>query len=228
MKIIFLIFTSLSFLFSIEIYDVTNETAKIKVSNLNVGHSGVIIKNVNNNSLITTQAVVIESTNENSTLEFIQKDILPQDAIPTTNIKPSNGDQFILNHLYKTSLLIVPNKAAKNELLKIYSNHNFLNEDFFAAHLKIINTPSPTKDDISNFAQAQQIGTIFVVIKKKLYILDSITFKIIDTVSLKYNDNSTNIPFMTKIKDIKSSMWSFGDQKITNYNEYYSKLLEIK
>lgn len=228
MKIIFLILLNLNLLFSMEIFDVTSETAKIKVSNLNAGHSGIIIKEVDNDSIILTQAVVIESNNKNSTIKFIKKDILPQDAIPTTKIRPQNGDKFVLNHLYKTSLLIVPNIKAKNELLKIYPNYNFLNEDFFAAHLKVIDMPAPTKEIISNFAQAQEIGTIFVVIKQKLYILDSITFKIIDTVSLQYNDNSTNVPFLTKIKDIKKGFWSFGNDQIQNYNKYYSELLEIK
>jgi hypothetical protein len=228
MKIILLVFINISFLFSIEIFDVTDKTAKINISNLNVGHSGIIIKEIDNNSIIITQAIVSKSNNENSTLEFIKKEILPQNAIPTSNIRPNNGDKFILNHLYKTSLLIVPNTDAKNKLLQLYPNQNFLNEDFFAAHLKVIDTPAPTKEVISKFTQSQQIGSIFVVIKDKLYILDSITFKIVTTVPLSYKDTSTNIPFLTKIKDIKESLWSFGNNSIKDYNKYYSKLLEIQ
>jgi len=226
MKITFLLFTLVNFLFAIEIFDVTNQTAKINVTNLNSGHSGIIIKKIDNNSLIITQAVVIKSNNINSTIKFIKKDILPQDAIPKTNLQPSEGDQFILNHLYKTSLLIVPNQAAKNKILEIYPNQNFLSEDFFAAHLKVTNNPLPTKKVISDFAQSQQIGTIFIVIDDKLFILDSISFKIIDRLNIPYNDPTTNVPFLTKIKDIKKSLWDFGDNKINNYNKYYLKLVE--
>jgi len=228
MKIIFLLFITLNSIFAIEIFDVTPTTAKINITNLNLGHSGIIVKKINNNTMIISQAVVIKSNNKNSTLEFLDKDIIKQNAIPTTKLIPENGDKFILNHLYKTSLLIVPNVKAKKNVKELYPNQNFLNEDFFAAHLKIIQQPIPEKETISNFAQAQQIGTIFIVVENKLYILDSITFKIIETIPLSYNDESTNVPFLTKIQDIKTGFWNFSDEKIEDYNKYYLKLLETK
>jgi len=228
MKIIFLLFITLNSIFAIEIFDVTPTTAKINITNLNLGHSGIIVKKTNNNTMIITQAVVIKSTNNNSTLEFVDKDIIVQNAIPTTQLIPENGDKFILSHLYKTSLLIVPNIKAKNNVKKLYPNQNFLNEDFFAAHLKILQQPIPDKETISNFAQAQQIGTIFIVVKNKLYILDSITFKIINTINLSYNDDSTNVPFLTKIQDIKAGTWDFSGEKIEDYNRYYLQLMETK
>jgi len=227
MKLILLVFTYTSLLFSIEIFDVTNNTAKINITNVAIGNSGIIIREIENNSIIVTQAVVSKSNNINSTITFIEKEILPQDAIPTTKIKPRSGDMFILNHLYKTSLLIVPNLSAKKNLLKLYPNQNFLNEDFFAAHLKLTNSPLPSKKIISDFAQSQQIGTIFIVVKNKLYIVDSISFKIISSIDLQYQDTTTNIPFLTKVTDIKTGLWSLGDDKITNYNKYYLNLLEI-
>lgn len=228
MKILFLLLITLNSIFAIEIFDVTPTTAKINITNLNIGHSGIIIKKNHNNTIIITQAIVINSNNTDSTLEFIDNNIIQQNAIPTTKLIPENGDNFILNHLYTTSLLIVPNLKAKDNVKKLYPNHNFLDEDFFAAHLKIILKPIPKKETITNFAQSQQIGTIFIVVKNNLYILDSITFKIIDTISLTYSDESTNVPFLTKIKDIKSGFWDFSGEEIEDYNNYYLKLLEKK
>ena len=228
MKIIFLLFITLNSIFAIEIFDVTTTTAKINITNLNVGHTGVIIKEIDDNTLITKVAQVIKSDNKNSTIEFLDDNILPQNAIPTTKLVPKNGDKFILNHLYETSLLIVPNTKAKNNVKELYPNQNFLSEDFFAAHLKIIKQPIPEKETISNFAQSQQIGTIFIVVKNKLYIVDSITFKIVDTVTLDYNDESTNVPFLTKIENIEQGLLDFGDDEIEDYNTYYLKLLETK
>lgn len=228
MKIIFLLFITLHSIFAIEIFDVTPTTAKINITNLNIGRSGIIIKETSNNTIIITQAIVTHSSNSISTLEFLDKDIIQQDAIPTTKLIPEDGDKFILNHLYKTSLLIAPNLKAKNNVKMLYPNQNFLNEDFFASHLKIIQQPIPEKETISNFAQSQQIGTIFIVVKNKLYILDSITFKIIETISLTYNDESTNVPFLTKIKDIEGGFWDFSGKKVEDYHTYYLKLLESK
>lgn len=228
MKIIFLLLITLNSIFAIKIFDVTDTTAKINITNLNEGHTGVIIKEIDGNTLITKIAQVIKSDEKSSTIEFLDDNILPQDAIPTTKLVPQNGDKFILNHLYKTSLLIVPNLQAKNSVKKLYPNQNFLSEDFFAAHLKILKQPIPEKETISNFAQSQQIGTIFFVIKNKLYIVDSITFKTIDTISLNYNDDSIQVPFLTKIENIDQGLLDFGDDEIEDYNTYYLKLLETK
>lgn len=236
MKIIFLFFTTLSFIFAninldiqnTPLFDVTSNDAKIKIPDLSIGQSGIVVKKIDTNSIILTQAVVIASDQSDSTIEFINTPILPQDAIPTSNLTPQNNDTFILNHLYNTSLMIVPNLKAKTLIQKLYPNQNFLNEDFFASHLKVENIPLPQKDDISNFAQSKQIGTIFLMVENNLYILDSLTFKIIDTVRITNDDLTTNSPFFTKIENIEQGFWDFGDEKIENYNEYYLKLLEIK
>jgi hypothetical protein len=228
MKIFLILFINISFLFSIEIFDVTDQNAKINVSNLKIGQSGIIVNTIDNNTLILTQAIVSESNNKTSTLKFIDNEIIPQDAIPTSKIKPTYGDKFILNHLYKTSILIVPNLEVKNKLLKLYPKQNFLNEDFFASHLKLIEVPLPTKNVITSFAQSQEIGTIFIVTEQKLYILDSITFKIIKSVPLEYNDTTTTLPFLTKIKKIETPFWSFGNRAIDDYNKYYLELVEAK
>jgi len=228
MKILILIFLTISSIFAIEIFDVTHTTAKINVSNLNVGHTGIILKKLDKHTLIVKQAEIVKSDKEGSLLKFLDGNILPQEAIPTTKLTPQDGDQFILNHLYKSSLLIVPNLQAKNIVKKLFPNQNFLNEDFFASHLKVIQEPVPNKEIISNFATSQQIGTVFIVASNKLYIVDSITFKVINTISLNYKDSSTNTPFLTKITDIEQSIWDFGDEEIQDYNNYYTNLLKSK
>jgi len=228
MKIFFLLLINISFLFSIEIYDVTQTHAKISMKNLKQGQSGIVVKTIDDNSLIITQAIITQSTNIDTTIKFIDNKVLQQDAIPTTKLTPSNGDNFVLNHLYTTSLLIVPNQNAKNKLIDLYPSQNFLSEDFFASHLKLEGEPVPSKEIIMEFAQSQEIGTIFIVVSNKLYILDSLTFKIINKINLNYTQTKPVLPFLTKIKDIQRPFWNFGDEKIENYNDYYLKLMEIK
>ncbi len=209
----------------VSIYNVTSNSASIDIGNLQVGQSGIIVHKIKSNSIILSQAIVIKSNSKNSIINFVNDKLLQQNAIPTSNIKPSNNDSFILNHLYKTSLLIVPNREAKNTVLDIFKDQNFLNEDFFASHLKLISKPTPSKNIIVNFAQKQQIGTIFIVIKKKLYILDSISFKVIYTVNLDINSQNTNIPFFTKIDAIEKGFWTFGNNEMSDYNNYYLSLI---
>jgi hypothetical protein len=235
MKIIFLLLVTLNFLFATDtlqmqtakIFDINDKTAKIQIPNLKIGQSGVIIKNIDKNSIIVSQATIIKSTNSNSTIKLINKPIIKQDSIPRSVLIPKNGDKFILNHLYKTSLLIVPNVKAKTAVEKLYPKQNFLNEDFFAAHLKLINSPIPSKKTLIKFSQSQQIGTIFIVVQNNLFIVDGLTFKIIDTVLINNDDKSTSVPFLTKIENIEQRFWQFGDDKIKNYDNYYLNLLEI-
>ena len=236
MKIIFLITLSLNILLAninlnlqtSKIYDVTKNQAKIDIKNLKLGQSGIIVNQNDKNHIIIKQAIITQSNSDYSTITFINQDILIQDAIPTTKLKPSKNDKFVLNHLYQTSLLIVPNLKAKKEIYSLYKNQNFLNEDFFASYLKLISEPTPAKENIVDFTKKQQIGTIFVVVKNKLYIVDALSFKVIDTIDLQNNDKSTNSPFLTKINEIQRGFWDFGPEKIEDYNKYYLKLLNIK
>jgi len=235
MKILSLIFITANLVFAninlevqeTSLYDTTETTAKIKIANLQIGQSGIVTRTIDNNSIILAQAIVTQRHSNYSEIEFISKEILPQDAIATTLLRPENDDTFILNHLYNTSLLLVPNNKAKSIIHQLYSTQNFLNEDFFAAHLKVEQSPLPSKKEIINFAQSKQIGTIFIVIKNTLYILDSTSFKIIDTITIANDDLSTNSPFFTKITDIKRGLLDFGSSKIEDYDAYYSDLLGI-
>lgn len=235
MKILFYLSLAFNFLFATvnlqtqttKIFDVTQNTANINIPNLSLGQSGVVVTNIEDNSIILAQAIVTQSSAENSVIEFIDKKVLLQDAIPTTTLKPKNGDEFILNHLYNTSLLIVPNEKAKQSVKKLYSEQNFLNEDFFASYLKLINTPIPSKKTFLNFSQKQQIGTLFIVVQNNLFIVDSLSFKILDTVLIENDDATTNVPFLTKVNEIKTGLWSFDKKNIENYDLYYLRLLEV-
>ncbi len=235
MKIIFLITIFLNILFAdinlniqtSKIYDIEKDQAKIDITNINIGQSGIIVHQDDKNSIIISQATVIKSNSEYSTIEFIEKDILLQEAIPTSKLKPTNGDKFILNHLYQTSLLIVPNTKAKKVIKILFSNQNFLDEDFFASYLKLISQPVPTKEDILNFTNKQQVGSIFLAVKNNLYIVDTLSFKVVDTIDIKIDDNRTSSPFLTKIDEIERGFWDFGPEKIEDYNKYYLKLLNI-
>ena len=115
---------------------------------------------------------------------------------------------------------------AKQIVKNMYKKQNFINEDFFATTLKMNKTPTPTKYDLQKFCFNNQIGTIFFVIKSKLYIVDSISFKVIYTQMLPYIDSTTTVPFFTQIKDIEKGFWDILDKdKIDDYNSYYTSMI---
>jgi len=211
------------------ISQVVNNTATINLGNLTIGQSGIIVhKFKDNKSIIISTAIVTSTTNDKSIIAIETKNnILKQDAIPTTNLKVQDKDIFVLNHLYSSSLLLVPNLEASQKVQELYKNQNFINPDIFASYLKINNKPIPNKKLIQSFCKEQDIGTIFVLTNNKLSILDINSLKVIYTKDLKILNNEFKSPFFTKVEDFNQNMWDFSDNKIKNFNKYYSKLLGL-
>jgi hypothetical protein len=213
-----------------EIYSTNKIGALINIGNLKIGQSGIIVHNYNKNqSIIVSSAVVISSNDKTSTIKFINFDDLMQNAIPNTKLKPKNKDIFILNYLYKKSLLITPNGESYNNIKNKLPKQNFLNSDIFAAYLKLESNPTPTKKDFLEFCTVHNLGTIYIVIDKKLYIVDAKSFKIINTQEISYKSKTNEKPFYTKIDKITKGTFSwFEEESIGNYNEYYKNILDLK
>ncbi len=237
LKIVFLILLNLSFLFgefdletkryNIEFSD--KNSIKVNIGNLTIGQSGVVLNNyLKNDETIIATATVVKSMENSTILKIHYNDMFNQDAIPNSKLKVKKNDTLLINHLYKNSLLLVPNHTVKNIVKKLYKKQRFLSEDFFASYLKLNDNPIPKQKDMIKFCHEQQIGTIFITIENKLYILDANSFKLLDKITLNIKSNEINVPFFSKIKDIEVGFWNFGDKKIKNYNQYYKKLLGLK
>jgi hypothetical protein len=127
--------------------------------------------------------------------------------------------------MYNSSLLIVPNYEASQKIKELYPNQKFLNPDIFAAHLKITSLPVPTFRDIQSFCKSYNIGTIFIVVNNQLHIIDTNSLQTLNKTKLAIKDDTTQSPFFTKITDIKTDIFDFGADKITNYNDFYLELI---
>ncbi len=214
---------------SFKISNVSKNQATINIGNLIVGQSGIILHPYSNkNTVILATAIVKKTSNNSSTLVLSNNTLLAQDALPTTSLKARNGDIFILNHLYNSSLLIVPNYETSQSIKNIYSGQNFVNPDLFAAFLKISNKPVPKQKDFQEFCKSQDIGTIYIAVENNFYIIDVNSFKILKKTRLRISDTTTQTPFFTKVEDIKKSFWSFWNsdaKKIEDYNSFYLALI---
>lgn len=207
------------------ITDITKEQAVIKNSDLIKGQSGVIITGGNNIPLIIAAATVINIDGQNAIINYKNEPLLEQDSIPTSKLKPKDGDIFLANHFYKTSVMIVPNFEAKQLLIKHFPDQNFINEDFLASNLKLEKEPLPKKKTIEDFCKKNQIGTIFLIASDKLFILDAISFDVLEIQYFKTKDRSMKVPFFSKIDDIEKGFWDFGENKIKDYDQYYLKMI---
>lgn len=192
----------------LKLSDVSDTNASINIGNLKIGQSGIVTHNYKNGkSLIVSNATVIESNENSSKLQLAKFDDLHQSALPTSNRKAQNGDTFILNYLYNASILIAPNIESFKKVRNVFIKHNFLHSDILATYLKYIREAVPTKEILQNFTKSQNIGTIFIALEGKVYIVDAKSFTVIDSYSLSFNYINQQMPFYTRIDSLDTYVW---------------------
>lgn len=218
----------------IKLGTIQNNQNSINISNLTVGQSGIVVHIFENDKrLVVANAKVISSNSSSSVVEFFEFDDLKQDAIPTSIRKAETGDVLVLNYMYNSSLLIAPNQNSFQSVRDSFKSNNFIHSDIFAAKLKVENNPYPTKKDIQQFAIEQNLGTIFFVLNRKIYIVDTKTFAVLQTYAYNYETSEMQMPFYTRVEEIESSIFDFtipfiSEQRIDNYEEYYKRILGIE
>ena len=135
--------------------------------------------------------------------------------------------------MYNSSLLIAPNQSSFQSARDSFKTNNFIHSDIFAAKLKVNNNPYPTKEDIQQFAIEQNLGTIFLVLDKKIFVIDTKTFTVLQKYTFNYETNEMQMPFYTRVEEIESSIFNFtipfiGEQRSDDYEVYYKRILGIE
>ncbi len=211
----------------IKLQDVLNNKSKIDEGNLTIGQSGIVVHIYDNGQrLIVSNAKVVKSDETSSVVEFFPFDDLEQDAVPTTKRKARGGDILVLNYLYDSSLIIAPSKEVFDSVKSNFKYNRFLQPDIFAAQLKFDHKPYPSKEDIQKFAIKQNLGTIFIVVNQKVYILDTKTLKKLAVYDMTYKKEKVAMPFYSRVKDVKSSIFSSSLLKSASYEKYYLDILK--
>ncbi len=199
----------------------------IDIPNLKIGISGIVI-NKKDTPMVIAIASVVQSDDKRSKLEFKKYTDLKQDAIPMTNLKVSKGDKVILKYLYEASIVIAPNIDSFLVIRNKLRDYNFLHPDLFSSFLKVNESPIPTKELMQQFAIEQNLGSLVLIIEKKAYLLDSRTFKIVDSFDISYENEKKMTPFYTRVKKIETGSFDFSSESIGEYTKYYKELLDIK
>ncbi len=210
--------------------EVTQNSAKVKDRNITVGSSGIVLHSFDDkHKTIIAKAEVTSKDGETLNISFSKFDRLVQKALPDYVIKPSKGDILILNYLYNRVLPITPNEKSFKEFKEKFSSFDIVHPDLFAADLFIEKEPLPSKRDFQANCIKNDYGLLFFNIEKRGYFVDCSSFKILDTVSLSSDINTTKKPFYNRIPQIKSSLGGIiGESDIGDYDRYYKKMLGIK
>ncbi len=219
----------------LKVENIENNQSKINVGNLVIGQTGIVVHIFDNDKkLIVANAKVINSDSNSSVVEYFKFNDLKQDAIPTTKRTVQKGDVLVLNYMYNSSLLITPTLESFQMVRDNFKLNNFIHSDIFAAKLKVDHNPYPTKEIIQNFAREQNLGTIFMVVENKVYIIDTKTFAILESYAISYENTQNMMPFYTRVEEIEDSIFNlsffdfFSGNKNLSYNDYYKKILGVK
>lgn len=212
---------------SVEIPKQDDSILKIPASNLQVGDSGIITKNVNGNEFIIAKAEVASINNNIAELKLSPFDTLNEKYLPKPKAKVSQGDKAIFKILYNRALIIAPNQNTYQNISNDYKNITFIHPDIFITFLAKEGVNMPTKDNFRNFCDKYDVGLVFIATKQKINILNCQSFKILESSPYTLQDPIIMTPFFTRIS-AESLGKIFNVKKFVDYETYFGGLLESK
>lgn len=193
------------------ISQVTGKSVSLNTTFPVVGMSGVVIHDYGNELEAITSRLVQNSA---SSASLINTDIIHHDELPTikTTVKP--GNKVIGGYLYNNVLLLAPDAQT---YAKITSSHikNWVHPDLYALYLAKVGDAAPSKENLTSFAKAYQVGLIYIVDKSGARLLDPISGKIVGQKTLGGLPAEGKVPFFMRFDEIDSG-W-FGGSAKENY-----------
>lgn len=213
---------------TIESIDNENNVATIKVDKIDVGMSGFVVQKFDEDHSSILNSAVVQSYDAQSgiaTLKLSAYTDLENDALPKGNWKAKVGDVVILAFAYNKALLIAPTSDIYNRITKGARTIEWIHPDIFATMLSAEGHPTPLKSDFDNMSSSTYIGLIFLYLDKKLYTLDSKSFKILNVSDLVLEQTKVELPFYSRVEEIDASWFGEGSDELESYEPYYYELL---
>jgi len=211
------------------LFDVDAHQGFIKITTLQEGVSGFVVRHFNDeHSAIIAKAVVVhvDPQNRQATIAFSTYDGLKQNALPKGKWQPKEGDEVQLAFAYNRALLIAPNRELYHQVMSRGKSIEWVSSDLFAAMLSERGHPTPLYDDIQDFCDANTVGLLYVYAKQTLFTLDCHSFQVLQTTPLPQEVSKTQLPFYSRIEAIREAWWGEGSSPLKAYEPYYFRLIE--
>lgn len=208
--------------------DIRNNTATVKVSNIDVGVSGFLVQRLSKTNSVILKDIEVIGFNKATKIatlkmkEFIQ---LKHDALPSGDWQPKVGDIAILAFGYNRALLIAPSEEIYHRVTSATKQVQWLHPDIFATLLSLNGHPTPLKEDFVKMNEETSVGLVFFYLKEKLFTVDIKSMKIINVVDAPLKQESTKLPFYSRVDKIESNWWGEGSNELESYEPYYFELL---
>jgi len=207
--------------------DNENEVATLKVDKIDVGMSGFVVHAISKNHSSILKNAVVASYNASTkiaTLKLSEYNGLKNNSLPTGKWSVVPGDIAVFAFGYSRALLIAPSEEIYYRISKSV-NLEWIHPDMFATILSFNGHPTPQKSDFSAMSIATSVGLVFVYLDEKVYMLDIKTFKIFSITDAPFKQNSTKLPFYSRVNEIESNWWGAGSSEMDEYAPHYYELL---
>lgn len=194
------------------------------------GSSGIVIYSFENEeSFIMSRAIVASKNGTKAVLELLPFDNLAQNNFPRLSVTPKAGDIVKLNYLYGRSLIVVPNYESFKKITDFFIDMEWIHPDVTAAFLAKRYIPNPDRKRFREMCSVNMAGLITFNMDDLGYFVDCISFKVVKAFKIPVISEHTIVPFYSRISDnVKTSPIVLGNKEITNYSEYYKRLLGLK
>jgi hypothetical protein len=169
------------------------------------GMSAVIIHNYGNDLKAVTDHLVQLSSDGQAKL--IHTDTMHHNELPTIKTPVVAGDTVIGGYLYDNVLLLAPDA---DTYAKITSSHNkkWVHPDLYALFLSQEGEGKPSKENLSSFAKAYQVGLIYIVRNGSAVLLDPISGRIVGQKTMTGLPAQAQYPFYMHFDEIQTGWFS--------------------
>ncbi len=232
MKYIFLISVLILELFGAvvksPITSLNENIATINIEKIDVGMSGFIVhKLADSHSTILKNAFVIsfDEATKRATLELSDFSGLRNNSLPTGNWHVEVGDIAVLAFGYTRGFLLAPNEEIYHRVTTATQNLQWIHPDIFATILSFNGHPTPLKEDFEKLSDATSVGLFFFYLDKRLFTLDAKSFEILNISDADLLQDTTQLPFYTRVPEIDAAWWGEGSDELEDYEPHYYELM---
>ena len=201
--------------------------ATVKINKIDIGMSGFVSHKIKGGHSIILNNAVVKGYNKETkiaTLQLTEFIDLRNNALPDGNWKVEVGDTAVLAFGYTRALLIAPNEELYYRITKS-SKIQWVHPDIFATILSFNGHPTPLREDFTKVSIETSIGLVYIFLDKKIFTLDSKSFKILTIIEADLHQDETHLPFYTRVPEIDANWFGDGSDELEYYEPHYYKLM---
>jgi len=201
--------------------------ATIKINNIDIGVNGFVYHSIEGqHNMILNNAVVTKFDKETkiATIQLSEYTALRNNALPSGNWKVGVGDKVILAFGYTRGVLIAPSEEIYYRITR-HSKLQWVHPDIFATILSFNGHPTPLREDFTKLSIASSVGLLYIFLDKRLYTVDSKSFKILTVIKADLLQDETRLPFYTRVPEIDANWFGEGSDELEYYEPHYYTLL---